>query len=232
MDHSATLLDHIYSNSKSLNYQSGINITDVADHFGTFYVSRKKSPITVSNYKYIREMKIENCIHFKQMLSATDFSPVLACDCPNENCIHFKQILSATDFSPVLACDCPNEAYNKFIYIYDNAFNTALPTKRIKLTRRYVKREPWMTHGLLNASVNKYKLLRTKIRKPTENNIGLNKYKDFCKMFNKLKRLIKSKYYTDIFSMNVSNVNRTWQILRVVLNRQPNHNKQNEIFVI
>ena len=61
-----------------------------------------------------------------------------------ENFIHFKQILSGTDFSPVLACDCPNEAYNKFIYIYiyDNAFNTALPTKRIKLTRRYIKREP------------------------------------------------------------------------------------------
>ena len=87
-----------------------------------------------------------------------------------------------------------------------------------------------MTQGLLNASANKSKLLRTKIRKPTENNI--NKCKDFCKMFNKLKRLIKSKYYTDIFSMNVSNVKRTWQILREVLNRQPNHNKQNEIFVI
>ena len=87
-----------------------------------------------------------------------------------------------------------------------------------------------MTQGLLNTSVNKSKLLRTKIRKPTENNI--NKYKDFCKMFNKLKRLIRSKYYTDIFSMNVSNVKRTWQILREVLNRQPNHNKQNEIFVI
>ena len=88
--HSATLIDHIYSNSKSLNYKSGIVITDVADHFGTFYVSRKKAHITVSNYKYIRQMKAENFIHF-------------------------KQILSATDFSSVLACDCPNEAYNKFI---------------------------------------------------------------------------------------------------------------------
>ena len=61
-----------------------------------------------------------------------------------------------------------------------------------------------MTQGLLNASVNKSKLsqlLRTKIRKPSENNI--NKYKDFCKMFNKLKRLIKYKYNTDKFSMNV-----------------------------
>ena len=40
-DHSATLLDHIYSNSKSINHQSGIIITDVADHVGTFYASRK-----------------------------------------------------------------------------------------------------------------------------------------------------------------------------------------------
>ena len=35
-------------------------------------------------------------------------------------------------------------------------------------------------------------------------------------MFNKLKRLAKSKYYTDILYMNVSNVKRTWQILREV----------------
>ena len=137
-DHSATLLDHIYSNSKALNYTSGIVISDVADHFGTFYVSRKKTHITVSNYKYIRQMKAGNFIHF-------------------------KQILAATDFSPVLACDCPNEVYNKFICEYENAFNIALPTKRIKLLRKYIKREPWMTQGLLNSSLNKSKLLRTKI---------------------------------------------------------------------
>ena len=165
-DHSATLLDHIYSNSKSLNYTSGIVVTDVADHFGTFYVSRKKTHITVSNYKYIRQMKAENFIHF-------------------------KQILAATDFSPVLACECPNVAYNKFICEYENAFNIALPTKRIKLLRKYIKREPWMTQGLLNSSLNKSKLLRTKIKIKTENNI--NKYKYFCKMFTKLKRLTKSK---------------------------------------
>ena len=51
-DHSATLLDHIYSNSrpKSLNDTSGIVITDVADHFGTFYVSRGKN---ISQYRTI-----------------------------------------------------------------------------------------------------------------------------------------------------------------------------------
>ena len=32
--------------------------------------------------------------------------------------------------------------------------------------------------------------------------------------------------------MNISNVKRTWQILHEVLNKQPNHTKQNELFVI
>ena len=39
--YSATLIDHIYSNATSQNYDSGIKISDVADHFGTFYASRK-----------------------------------------------------------------------------------------------------------------------------------------------------------------------------------------------
>ena len=96
--------------------------------------------------------------------------------------------------------------------------------------RMYIKREPWVIQGLLNSSINKSKLLRTKIRKPTENNI--KKYKYHCKMFNKLKRLDKSKHYTDIFYMNISNVKRTWQILRELLNRQPTYDIQNELLVI
>ena len=137
---------------------------------------------------------------------------------------NFKQILSATYFSPVLAGDCPNEAYDKFICVYDNSFNVSLPTKIIKLMRKYIKREPWMTQGLPNSSINKSKLLRTKIRKPTENDI--KKYKYFCKILNKLKMLAESNYYIDIVYMDVSNVKRTWKILCEVLNRQPNHNKQ------
>ena len=38
-NHSATLIDHIYSNTTSQNYTSGIIISDLADHFGTFYIS-------------------------------------------------------------------------------------------------------------------------------------------------------------------------------------------------
>ena len=35
---SATLIDHLYSNHTHPNYESGIIITDVADHFGIFHL--------------------------------------------------------------------------------------------------------------------------------------------------------------------------------------------------
>ena len=39
----ATLIDHIYTNDILSKSTSGIIITDVADHFGTFYVVSDKS---------------------------------------------------------------------------------------------------------------------------------------------------------------------------------------------
>ena len=37
----ATLIDHIYTNDISNTGQSGIIITDVADHFGVYFIYRK-----------------------------------------------------------------------------------------------------------------------------------------------------------------------------------------------
>ncbi len=42
---SATLLDHMYTNDIISSYQSGIIITDVADHFATFVYSRVNASI-------------------------------------------------------------------------------------------------------------------------------------------------------------------------------------------
>ena len=35
---SATLIDHLYSNHNHPNYESGIIVTDVADHFGKCHI--------------------------------------------------------------------------------------------------------------------------------------------------------------------------------------------------
>ena len=86
--YSATLIDHLYSNATSQNYDSGIIISDVADHFGTFYASRKYSGKNLPTYTRTRQMKQVNISNFKQLLSS------------------------------VLSDECPNSAYNTFLHIY------------------------------------------------------------------------------------------------------------------
>ena len=54
----------------------------------------------------------------------------------------------------------PNEAYTEFIRKY-----------KIKINKKYIKREPWVTPGLLTSSRTREKLLSKKLHKPTQYNI-------------------------------------------------------------
>jgi len=56
-----------------------------------------------------------------------------------------------------------NAAYNTFISLYKNTFNTTFPLIETKLCKRYIKKEPWVLTGLLTSLRTKY----TKLRKPT-----------------------------------------------------------------
>ena len=100
--YSATLIDHIYSNATSQNYDSGIIISDVADHFGTFYASKN-----LPTYTRTRQMK-------------------------QVNISNFKQLLSSTEFNTVLSDEFPNSAYNTFLHIYKHAYDKAFPLKHVK----------------------------------------------------------------------------------------------------
>ena len=79
--HSATLIDHIYSNDNRPT--SGIIITDVADHFGTFHIVNKCKQPPVQKYSQIRQMKTDNVLRFNNILANADYSSVLLSNCPN-----------------------------------------------------------------------------------------------------------------------------------------------------
>ena len=76
--HSATLIDHIYTNKISSKVKSGIIISDVSDHFGIFTCIKTKFKYnTFSKYKNMRCFNEANITIFQNMISQTDFSPVL-----------------------------------------------------------------------------------------------------------------------------------------------------------
>ena len=190
---SATLIDHIYTNNISSYTLSGIIITDVADHFGTFFSIKNKSEPTRNKY------------------SQTRFYT-------EHNLSKFKSYLDGTDFKNILQMECPNEAFNYFTMKYKAAFEVAFPLKSIKVNKKYIKREPWFTSGLLSSSRTRAKLLSKKLRDPTENNINL--FKIYNNIFNKAKRSMKMNYYNDIIQKNKFNMKKKWSILRNIIGKQ------------
>ena len=172
---SATLIDHIITNNIDSSNTSGIIINDVADHFGIFHASSVKSTKTSNKYRQVRSYS-ENKV------------------------LKFKSLLDNIDFSQIYQMDCPNKAFGEFIRLYENAFEKAFPLRSVRPNKKCIRREPWVTQGLLTSSRKKAKLLVKKLKTPTEHNI--NYYKTFNQVFNKLKRQLKINYYKSIIEEN------------------------------
>ena len=109
-------------------------------------------------------------------------------------------------------------------------FDEACPLKQIRMKNKYIKREPWVTSGILTSSINNSKLLRKKLNKPNRQNIKM--YKNYCRIFNALKRAAKANYYIDILNKHKNDIKSTWTILRQALSKQKNFRKLPQSFVI
>jgi len=191
-DYSETLIDHIYSNNLLAKSTSGIIITDLSDHLGIYHIVKNKS----RNHK-------EHVVT-KRILSL-------------ENQLKFNQLLEQTDFSSILNMKCPEEAYNNFFRIYKTSFDLAFPPRQIKCNKKFTKKEPWMTEGLLTSMRKKSNLFHKKLKKPTEHNIET--YKTYVNKYNKLKREMKKNYFINMLEVNKTNIKNTWQILKKAIGK-------------
>ena len=100
----------------------------------------------------------------------------------------------------------------------------------IKLHRKFIKREPWFTRGLLVSSIRKAKLLKKKLKRQSPESI--NKYRIYCSIFNKIKRAAKVKYYTEMLNTHKHDIKETWKIMRHAMRKQPGIMKRPQTFVI
>ena len=75
------------------------------------------------------------------------------------NILTFRNLLARADYSSVLSTTEANEAYDNFMLIYKSLYKISCPIKTIRGTRKYLKREPWVTSGILTSSIHKAKLL-------------------------------------------------------------------------
>ena len=134
---SATLIDHIYTNNLTSPADAGVIVTDVADHFGIFYAQKHKSSCSSKNtHKHAR--------YYSEI-----------------NINKFQKYLKETEFSNIMKINCPETSYNEFMKLYKASFEKAFPLRLVKINKKYIKRDPWMTLGLLTSPRHKCKLFLT-----------------------------------------------------------------------
>ncbi len=134
------------------------------------------------------------------------------------------------DYSTVLSTADVNEGYDNFIIIYKSLFEISCPVKHMKVKKNYIKREPWISSGILTSSLNKAKLLGKELSRPNPETI--NKCKEYCRVFSNIKRAAKRAYYAEMLEARKHNVKEAWAILRQAIHKQKEFSKFPEAFII
>lgn len=184
---SATLIDHLYTNSKQNSFASGIILSRISDHFPICHFNTgtktKKSP----KFIYTRNFSEDNINNFKASLSNLSW----------ENVLNKSEV---------------QHSFDEFSEIFNTLFQTFFPVLKTKFNKNIHKIEPFMTKGLLVSRCQKLKLSSLSIKQPTELNI--NNFKSYRNIYNKLLTAAKKNYYESSLEENKYNLRKTWQILR------------------
>lgn len=187
---SASLIDHISTTYKSDNYNSGILLSDISDHNPVFYIqpcSTRKSAPVSVKARQINSRTIPK----------------------------FKEYLSNLDYSDILNTNDPAQAFSSFFKKINTGVDTAFPEKIMSKSFKNIPLNPWMTPALLVSRKQKLKLAAKKLCLP--NQLNIEKYKNYNKMYNKLIRKAKYNYYENKFNLFSKDIKNTWSTIREVL---------------
>ena len=183
----ATLIDHVYTNSNKTNFDSSIILSDISDHFPILTILDGKRMNKKSSFVYIRSFNDENLDAFKNELQN----------------INWDQLYAENDVQ---------RAYEIFHEIFNTAYERHFPLKKIKRRNSKYFSEDFMTKGLITSRKKKFALTDKKIKQPTEANI--NRYKEYRNLYNKLIRSAKQLHYKLQLEKNKNDLKKTWQILK------------------
>ena len=183
----ATLLDHIYTNSNKKDFNTSIILTDISDHFPILTIMNGKKKIEKSSFIYKRKFSEENLNAFKAEFQNIDWDLLYS-----ENDVQ--------------------KAYDIFYQKFNTAYNKHFPLKRIKIGKNSHQSDDFMTKGLKISQEHKFTLTDLKIKDPTNENI--NRYKEYRNLYNKLIKAAKQLHYKLEFQKHRHDLKKTWMILK------------------
>ena len=189
----ATLLDHICTNIADDNFDSGIIVSDISDHFPVFYIRHFKD-------KFIEKKSQQKTRKFDSKSKSK-----------------FKKLLEDKNWDNVLLNGDQESAFNNFFESIDNCFESSFPEKNVNSSRKNRPFNPWMSEALIISRKRKAKLFNKKLRKPCQET--KSRFKEFNAVYTRLVRAARKKYFDDKFQEYSKDCKKTWQTINSVLGR-------------
>ena len=204
-DHSASLIDHIYTNKLTKVVRTSVVTHDLSDHLATL--------VTVSldaNFDNVQWRESER-VNKSEKYEYRMFN-----EANNEK---FQELIADEiwDISDELDAQ---EQYDKFIDIYNKHYETAFPlnTKRTRRKKERMDPKPWILPWLEEACDRKNRLYLLWTKFPTiANELTYKKMKKFTE---KHVTIAKNKYYVKYFDQYKSNSKKQWEMINSLLNRK------------
>ena len=201
-DTTSTLLDNIFVNISSDNFDSAIICNDISDHLPVAIHVKTSMP---DNNKRINNV-----------------TPINRC-CTQDALIKFNNALCHQSWDNVntlthITGDV-NEAYNCFLNIYSKLYNESFPLKSARVHRKNTPKNEWMTTGLLKSCKKRSALYKKYIK--SKSTYDRDKY---IKYRNKLKSILskaQKDYYHDRLKSIHGNMRETWNLLNSVIKYSP-----------
>lgn len=194
-DHSATLIDNIFTNELNNSITSGLLITDISDHLPVFCVCNCShiNRITVNKYRCIRKLS-DDCIK------------------------SFNSDLSAVNWDTVLNESDADIAYTNFMDIFTSLYDKNCPIKKICMNTPTSKSKPWFNRGLRNACKKKNNLYKQFLRHRTTK--SKCKYSTYKNKLTSILRFCEKEYYNKLLVKEKYNVKGTWKILNSIIKKR------------
>ena len=202
-DHSATLIDHIYTNKINNVISSNVLTLDLSDHLATFAtISLDKE----FDSRHRREHKRGEHFEYRMFNEAN-----------NEQ---FREHIINENWDEISDEFDAQTQYEKFSEIYTKHYNAAYPlnTKRNRRKNERLSPKPWILPWLEDACNRKNKLYHAYVKNPTVANKV--KYLKMKKFTDKHINLAKSKYYKKYFEEYKQDSKKQWQMINNLLNRK------------
>ena len=199
VDSSVSLIDHIIVNRNVIknNTVTGNLYCGITDHMPNVIVIKSQATVKTPDRPFVRVYGETNMNRFRNLL---------------EN-VSWEEYYKADD---------PNTALDLFYNIYNTAFNSSFPLKR--LSRNRAKDKKWITTSLKQCIKNRDNLYKKYLCHPTPDN--RNRHILYRNILTACLREAEDMFYRDLVKSENKNLYKLWSIFGSVINpsKKKKHN--------